>query len=68
MEEIKNWIDQGKIVLFYQTPKIAADKGKYTLEVECPDETFYVFADTFEELLEKMKRKKNIGFKLDFEN
>lgn len=57
VETIKSLVDQGKFVIFYLTPKIAAEKGKYTAEIEYHDEDFYVFADSFEQLLYKLERK-----------
>jgi hypothetical protein len=54
---LKKLVEDGKTVAFYLAPKEVEDRGIYICEIGSKDTELFVFAETFEDLFNKLERK-----------
>jgi len=67
IETIKDLIEKNNIISFYKVSSVDADRGNFVCRIEnCKDSLgkhqkgdciYYLYADTFEDLLNKIERK-----------
>lgn len=67
IERIKEIVDENKKISIYKTSGIDLDRGNYVCKIETAkdskgkhpkgDSVYYLYADSFEELLLKIERK-----------
>lgn len=57
MQSLESLVDEKRTVSFYLAPEALKSKGKYVCEIGSSDDEHLLFADSFDELLNKLERK-----------
>jgi hypothetical protein len=57
IDHLKALVDEGKVVSLSKVPDDIKNKGKMMCQIESKDAEYFMFAETIEELFEKLKRR-----------